>query len=270
MTTPQNGIITTDISGLGSEDYLFSVTLQPDGKIIAAGASDGNFALVRYNSNGSLDTSFDSDGKIITDFGSSDDSAYSIILQPDGKLVAAGSSSGFTVARYNTDGSLDTSFSEDGKVITSIDVSSSAYSLTLQFDGKLVVVGHSQNRQSPVSSFDSDFAVVRYNADGSLDTSFSDDGKVVTGIITTAFDSSNRDDDQASAHSVFLLPDGKLLVMGDSRWGGAFVRFNSDGSLDSSFGFNGRVTTSNTPSRSPIFQINGKIVAVGSTENHDF
>ena len=105
----------------------YSVAIQSDGKIVAAGdsnnGSNSDFALVRYNTDGSLDTSFDSDGKVTTAIGSGTDEAYSVAIQSDGKIVAAGysnngSNNDFALVRYNTDGSLDTSFDSDGKVTT--------------------------------------------------------------------------------------------------------------------------------------------------------
>ena len=105
-----------------------AVAIQPDGKIVAAGHSKNgfrsDFALVRYNADGSLDTSFDSDGKVTTSIGTSD-FASAVAIQPDGKIVAAGNSyngsdSEFALVRYKPDGSLDTSFDGDGKVTTSI------------------------------------------------------------------------------------------------------------------------------------------------------
>ena len=89
------GKLTTAIGSFG--DFAVALAIQPDGKIIAAGnshnGSNSDFALVRYNSDGSLDTSFDTDGKLITAIGSSDDFANALAIQPDGKIIAAGSSS---------------------------------------------------------------------------------------------------------------------------------------------------------------------------------
>ncbi|MFN6475925.1 DUF4347 domain-containing protein, partial [Nostoc sp. DedQUE07] len=109
-----DGKVTTDI-GTNTSDIARSIVIQDDGKILVAGVSNNNFAVVRYNSNGSLDTNFDSDGKVTTDFGNTD-IAYSIALQDDGKILVAGaSSSNFAVVRYNSNGSLDTSFGTAGK-----------------------------------------------------------------------------------------------------------------------------------------------------------
>ncbi|MBD8904892.1 hypothetical protein MBTS_22085, partial [Methylobacterium bullatum] len=151
------------------------------GKIVVAGYGTGfysgtDFAMVRYNANGSLDTTFGSSGKILTpiSMGPSADYAYSVTVQADGKIVvagqgfSAGTSNDFAVVRYNADGSLDTGFGTGGKILTSVGTGSdTGQSVTVQADGKIVVAGYGQG-----SGTGYDFAVVRYNADGSLDTSF--------------------------------------------------------------------------------------------------
>ncbi len=138
--------------------------------------SNWNFALARYNANGTFDTSFSGDGKLITDFGGNQTNC-SLTLQSDGKILVAGGSyeggltfDGFGLARYNTDGTLDTSFGDVGTVITDFGSNSAGQSVKVQADGKILVGGFSNG----------DFAVVRYNADGTLDTNFSGDGKVLT------------------------------------------------------------------------------------------
>ncbi|MEH2044957.1 DUF4347 domain-containing protein, partial [Nostoc sp.] len=160
-----DGKVITDI-GSKTNDTARSVVIQADGKILVAGASSNNFAVVCYNSDGSLDNSFGSNGKVTTDIGTnSSDIAYSVTLQGDGKILVAGVSSGnFAVVRYNSNGSLDTNFNTTGKVTTDIGTGSSdtAYSVTLQADGKILVAGVSSGN----------FAVVRYNSNGSLDTNF--------------------------------------------------------------------------------------------------
>jgi uncharacterized delta-60 repeat protein len=127
-----DGKVTTPIGSY--DDWGQSVTLQPDGKILVAGytwnGSDWDFALVRYNSDGSLDTSFDGDGKVTTPIGTSYDDAESVTLQPDGKILVAGHTQGsswdFALARYNSDGSLDTTFGGSGKVTTPIGIDDAA------------------------------------------------------------------------------------------------------------------------------------------------
>jgi uncharacterized delta-60 repeat protein len=151
-----------------------SVIQQADGKLVVAGyswnGSNDDVALVRYNTDGSLDTGFDGDGKVTTAIGTGYDEGYSVIQQADGKLVVAGtsyngSSNDFALVRYNADGSLDASFDGDGIVTTAIG-GAMMYGLSViqQADGKLVVAGYSWNGS------DSDVALVRYNEDGSLDT----------------------------------------------------------------------------------------------------
>jgi uncharacterized delta-60 repeat protein len=113
-----NGKVTTDFGGF---DGAAEVAIQPGGKIVAAGSAAGDFALARYNRDGSLDASFDGDGKVTTDFGGVFEAASAVAIQRDGKIVVAGSTGAvddFALARYNRDGSLDTRFDGDGKVTT--------------------------------------------------------------------------------------------------------------------------------------------------------
>uniref|UniRef100_A0AAU2K1G8 Calcium-binding protein n=1 Tax=Streptomyces sp. NBC_00049 TaxID=2903617 RepID=A0AAU2K1G8_9ACTN len=244
-----DGKVTTDFGG--AFDRAAGVAVQPDGKIVTAGigGSGGDFALTRYNTDGTLDTSFDTDGKVTTDFIGAFDQAFDLVLQADGKIVAAGGSGGdFTLARYNADGSLDTSFDTDGKVTTDVTGSvDQAFSVALQADGKIVAAGRG----------DSDFGLARYNADGSLDTSFDTDGKVTTDF-TGSFD---------QAFSVAVQADGKIVAAGrgDSDFG--LARYNADGSLDTSFDTDGKVTTDFTGGADQAFsvalQADGKIVAAG-------
>lgn len=164
-------ILTTPGSGTA-----YSVAIQPDGRIVAGGgfAGDGEyFSLVRYNPDGSLDTTFGGDGRVTTfvQYGA----AYSLAIQPDGKIVAAGYScfscgepgwGAFSVIRYNTDGSLDTTFDSDGIVETVISGIDIAYSVAVQADAKIVAAGSCYGCQTW------DFAIVRYNPNGSLDNTF--------------------------------------------------------------------------------------------------
>jgi len=173
----------SDAIGPGNDEAR-ALVIQDDGKLALAGrsfsGSNDDFALARYNSDGTLDATFDGDGKLTTDIGIADDVINSVILQSDGKIVAAGRSfvggiDQASVARYNTDGSLDLSFDGDGKVTTAIgSTDDNGRSVAVQSDGKILVAGFSYN------GTDFDFALVRYNINGSLDNTFDVDGKVVT------------------------------------------------------------------------------------------
>ncbi len=254
-----DGIVTTQV---GSDDsYAYSVAIQSDGKIVASGKSWNNnnddFTLVRYNPDGSLDLSFGVDGIVTTGIGSGYDHAYSVAIQRDGKIVVTGASHNddFVVVRYNPDGSLDASFDSDGIVTTVIEGGvGSSRSVTIQSDGKIVVAGYI------CSGGDVKFALLRYNPDGSLDTSFDSDGIVATALGTG----------DSFAYSVAIQSNGKIVVAGgswnDSKVDFALVRYNPDGSRDTSFGRYGRVTTAiaiRSKAYSIIIQSDGKIVVAG-------
>jgi uncharacterized delta-60 repeat protein len=258
------GVIVTDIADL-SIDHAQSIVLQPDGKILVGGASVSNntsdFALVRFHSDGRLDTDFNGNGKVLTDFASGSwDSARTVTLQSDGKILVAGfSTSGlvrqFALARYNPDGSLDTSFGGTGKLLTGFGTSSNTgVSVDVLPDGKVVMTGYAD-------SFGANFAVVRYNADGTLDTEFNGTGKVTTNF---------GDTDTVSGSAV--QSDGKILVGGIFESGYsrdfALVRYNTDGSLDTSFNGTGKVLTNLAPfaddrAASVVLQLDGKIIVGG-------
>jgi uncharacterized delta-60 repeat protein len=259
----------------GSTENANAVAVQTDGKIVAAGSvevvgidvhfSSYDFAVFRYNADGSLDTSFDGDGKVTTDFGfdvNNIDYAYAIAIQADGKIVAAGASYGlstseFPLVRYNSDGSLDASFGTNGKVLTK--GGGVIYEIAVQPDGKIVAAGYR----------DSDFIIARYNGNGSLDASFGAGGQVTTSV--------GSDD---GSTSVAIQSDGKIVAAGYSAYfcdmddnclyDFAFVRYNPNGSLDTSFDTDGIVKTrfgETAPANAVVIQTDGKIVAVGYTCN---
>jgi uncharacterized delta-60 repeat protein len=268
------GKVTTDFSTV---DYGRSVALQSDGKIVVAGFTNNDFGLVRYNSDGSLDTSFGTGGKVTTDFNGDYDDGYSVTVQSDGKIVVAGRARGsnninddIALVRYNSNGSLDTSFGTGGKVTTDFNGSTDfGQSVALQSDGKIVVAGEAFTP----GVYGSDFALARYNSDGSLDTSFGTGGKV-----TTDFDGNS-----GNGQSVTVQSDGKIVVAGYFSTSSyildfALARYNSDGSLDTSFGTGGKVTTDFNGGYdigfSVTVQSDGKIVVAGyatnSSGNKDF
>ncbi len=239
------GKVTTDLTPQTEE--LYALALQPDGKIIAAGfAGRGDpvsyFALARYNVDGSLDPTFGSGGKVTTNFSGNEDAATGVALQPDGNIlvagvVALGSSPPFSydsaVARYLPDGTLDPSFGTGGYVTTDFGgESDAAWEIAVQSDGKIVTLNTIGG-----FSLDTQWGLVRYNADGSLDGSFGSGGLVTTNI--------GLQDDRPTA--LALQPDGKILATGLTFDGSnnqvALLRYDSNGILDPSFGSGGIVTT---------------------------
>ena len=265
-----DGKVTTGIGSAG--DFGRAVVVQSDGKIVVAGyswtGSNRDFAVVRYNANGSLDTGFHADGKVTTAVGSGDDEAHALALDGDGNIVVAGNSHNgsnhdFAAVRYDSDGSLDTDFSTDGKVTTGVGSAGDfGRAVAVDGDGNIVVAGNSYNGSNH------DFAVVRYDSDGSLDTDFDSDGKVTTGV------GSGHD----YGHAVAVDGDGKIVVAGTRYASGtpgfALVRYKADGSLDDTFGTivsgntrSGKQTTSfgsgNSEAHTVALASNGKIVAAG-------
>nr|WP_290129339.1 calcium-binding protein [Streptomyces chartreusis] len=252
------GAVVTEF-GTGGPSEAFSVKVQADGGIVAVGSSGAAFALARYNSDGSLDTGFDGDGRVTTTFAGGGATAFDVALQSDGKIVAAGragynypaNASDFALARYNGDGSLDTGFDADGRVTTAFADADVIGGVALQSDGKIVVSGFS----------DFDFALARYNPTGTLDSGFSGDGKVTTDFGSGTLD---RGSDLA------LQSDGKIVVAGMSQAEFAVARYNPDGNLDSGFGTGGKVTTDVAngffdTAGAVALQPDGKIVASGNT-----
>lgn len=233
-----DGIVVTDVAGNGSPDDGRAVALQPDGKILVAGTTNLSFSLVRYQTDGSLDASFGNNGSVVTSINIGGDTAFALAVQPDGKILVAGTSittrNEFAVVRYDPDGSLDTSFDGDGMVTTPIGLGSGAiaYAIALQADGKIVLAGYST--ENPMG-IELDFALVRYNTDGSLDTSFDVDGKVTTALAGGGND---------VIYALAVQPDGRIVVTG-SKGTQDFVvaRYNTDGSLDTGFDVDGIVTT---------------------------
>src|SRR5918996_1245248 len=201
-----DGKVTTDF--FAGADEAFAVAIQADGKIVAGGAaavSGVDFALARYNPDGSLDPTFDGDGKVTTDYGFGSSQIYGLAIQTDGRIVAAGygasTAQDFFLARYNSNGSLDPSFDGDGKV-TFLGFGpnhNQANAVAIQADGKIVAAGFAS------ASFNETFALGRYNTDGSLDPTFDADGKVTTQL-------SNGD----QARGVAIQRDGKIVTAGSA------------------------------------------------------
>jgi uncharacterized delta-60 repeat protein len=259
-----------------------AVAIQPDGRIVTAGQAGCEragrlrvtFALARYTPAGRLDRSFAGDGRLTTDFTAVDDYAFDVVIQPDRKIVAAGTArfddferSRLALARYEPDGRLDTSFGGDGKVtdVFSGDqdcMPAEAHALARQSDGKLVVAGRTACGHP-------NFAVARYTRAGRLDSSFGGDGKVAT--IFAAENCSELVNDVA------IQADGKIVAAGVAGCRSphpefALARYGTSGVLDPSFGGDGKVTTHIRASEDCFDQINamglqpdGRIVATGPT-----
>ncbi len=234
-TFGSGGRVVTDFLG---EEHARAVVVQPDGKIVVGGTrflgDNLDFALARYQLDGTLDPTFGSGGRVTTDFSAGDDQLTELLLQPDGKIVAIGERNFGTsaMARYEPDGSLDPTFGSGGRVFD-FTTRISAQDVARQPDGKLVVVGSRNGDDIP--SYD--FAVLRYDADGTLDPTFG-----TGGIVTTNF----PDNLQDGARAVALQPDGAIVAVGytitaahTSAFGVA--RYTTSGSLDPSFGSGGLV-----------------------------
>jgi uncharacterized delta-60 repeat protein len=252
------GLVTTDFGGRG--DFGLAVALQSDGKIVAAGNSSAvgvfsvNFALARYNANGTLDPTFGTGGTVLTSFGGPLSAAADVAVQPDGKIVAVGiAGSDFGTARYNANGTLDSAFGVGGLVTTDFGGSEQANGVALQPDGKIIVVGLLLGR----------IGVVRYNSDGSLDSTFGTGGKVMTDA-SPSFDGAF---DVALSGTKIVVGGGTGAYPGDSDF--QLVRYNTDGSLDASFDGDG-IATTNFGGSETIFGIavtaDGKITAAGATK----
>jgi uncharacterized delta-60 repeat protein len=272
------------VANLGNSDNIAgAVAVQPDGKIVIAGLTGvidtinespgaSDFVVLRYNADGTLDNSFGGDGKVVTSFGNGEDGASAVVIQPDGKILVAGNINTKTpagkiaLARYNPDGSLDAAFGGDGKLTTDVleIAEERAEAMILQPDGKIVVAVSTVRE----NFFDEQVFVVRYNTDGSFDTSFNGDGiKALSPFIPGAILQG------VSASDVTIQADGKILVAGTVSTANDtdfFVwRINPDGTSDDTFG--GRVVTASfniSDNAVSIFvQPDNKILVAGSTIN---
>jgi uncharacterized delta-60 repeat protein len=253
-----DGKKTTDFGGdpeIGG-DHADDVAIQRDGKIVVVGSGRG-FAVARYKPNGALDNSFSGDGKQVLDEGFQ--VATGVAIQTDGRIVAVGYGPPFALARFNPNGSLDSSFSRDGRQTTAFggDFNGVASDVALQGDGRIVVAGQAATGPAPWG----DFALARYKPNGSLDPTFSRDGKRTT-------DFGGYD----GALGVAIGKKGKIVAVGFGRSGHpgdfALARYKPNGALDPAFSGDGKRTTdfggdSDTAADVAI-QGDGKIVAVGA------
>ena len=271
-------------SGVTSFDPAFDFvsgtsTYQLDsGKFIVAGSVDGGaaghlFALTRYNADGSVDTSFGTNGLVTTDFSGTDDVANAVTVDPLGRIVVVGSTivGGYhdiAVARYDADGSLDTSFDSDGVAIHNIGFNDIARAVEIDDDGKIVIVDHRGNGGNP------DPVVMRLNTDGSLDASFNGQGWVADTFGMSAGTSGNQ-----YGWGLAIDSSGKILVSGYGNSGTGddllLLRYNTNGTLDTSFGTSGRTavdlgTASVDIGGKLVLDAQGRILVVGTdTTNNE-
>jgi uncharacterized delta-60 repeat protein len=255
-----DGQVTTTLSP--SADYITSLALQADGKIVAAGTSNGNFALVRYDPNGTLDTTFSGDGRQVTNFGGVA-IAYDVAVQPDGKIVAVGNkcSTGgappcdLALARYTPTGNLDPAFDGDGKVLRDIGAKDNGgTSLIVLGNGKILVGGY-------VTRADRDPALYRFNSNGSPDAAFSGDGVAMGNFGAGDYIS-----------DLVIQSDGKIVLAGFTADGSgnnnfAITRLNANGTADLAFGVNSKQKTNfgGDDTAYSLALAGGAIVVVGET-----
>ncbi len=285
-----DGKVTTAIGS--ANDRARDIIQQSDGKLVVVGetnnGSNDDIAIVRYNSDGSLDTGFDSDGIATKAVGSGYDKAYAVLQQSDGKLVVAGyyesasTNNDVVLLRYDSDGSLDTGFDSDGIVTTNIITSGESYSTDFckavmqQSDDKLVIVGHcyvsvemapgaGNIRQGEDEYY---FFAARYNTDGSLDTGFDSDGIATQQISTAGMDVTDG----------LIQSDGKIVGVGTDtdNYLALLFRYNTNGSLDTGFDSDGYATPSMITGSEYLYgvaqQSSGKLVVGGyiSSGGYDF
>lgn len=274
------GKVTTAV-GL-QNDEAYAVALQPDGKIVVAGRSfngvDFDFAIVRYHSDGTLDSSFDAEGIVTMPLGPGNDEAHAVAIQADGKIVVAGyagngTDADFALVRYQTDGVVDSSFGLDGVVRTDFSMhDDKALAMRLQSDGKIVAAGWSFNGTNE------DFAVARYLSSGILDSTFHNDGRQTTDFTISL----NVHQDYGEA--LVIQPNGMIVVAGYSIASStqkiiSLARYQINGDLDNDFGSGGKKTASvfgvSDMAHAVTLQLDGKIVVAGSAyipiyEHFDF
>jgi uncharacterized delta-60 repeat protein len=276
-----NGTIMTQVSGgIGKGDEAYAVLIQSDQKIVAVGSAYPlySFALARYKTDGTLDSTFGVDGTVRTQFtGQSTERGYGAAIQSDGKIIVVGSSFidyvAFGVARYDKDGSLDNTFGSNGTVRTYLNGANGANdvanSVVVQTDGKIVVAGKTHYLYNY-----GQFGVARYNVNGTPDSTFGTNG-------TASFFINGGDTLDDACYSVALQEDGKIVLAGScyaygdsTRYVFGLARLGVDGTLDTTFGVNGTVmtpissgglysTTDGDVALSVALQPDGKIVTAG-------
>ena len=247
------------ITPVGGDDYAKAIALQPDGKFLLAGScvsSTYTFCARRYNPDGSLDANFGSGGTVVVS-GLGTAVANAIAVQPDGGILLAGTCmvGAYCAVRYDAFGALDPSFGSGGKTITQVSTgNNNLHALSLQPDGKAVVAGSCNGGSSY------DFCAVRYNGNGTVDTSFGSGGTIITSVAPGATSD--------TARTIAIQPDGKLLFAGYCAGNFCIVRYHGNGVLDLTFGSGGKVLTllgnQDSAGYAMALQPDGKIILVGN------
>ena len=314
-TTFGTGGQVVDDLGVGKDEEIYASAIQADGKLVVAGmvrtpgGSGRDFLIARFNSNGSLDAGFGPGGKFVMnvsdpDTTNLDDQVNDLVVLPDGRILAVGTATkatgpgqdkkGFALVQLTSDGVLDTSFDGDGKLITVLqdlqgnNIASNASSVALQSDGRIVVGGTST--ATAASGTRGDFAVARFNPSGTFDTTFDTDGYTIVDV-----DSSSSGFAVDVLSDIAIQSDGKIVAVGHGDTNDldnspnttqtsqdlVMMRFNTSGSLDTSFSVDGKVVTdvasgSQDFASTVVVQTDGKIVVGGratisaSSSDNDF
>lgn len=257
-----NGQVVVELSAGGGE-RASAIVRQADGRLVAAGRVGPDFALVRVDNRGVLDPAFGQGGHVVTDVPGAGQ-IHALVQQPDGKLVAAGVSgegsgnADITLARYDVHGSLDPTFGRGGIVTTDVfGLDDTVFALVVQPDGKVVAAGRADVP-------DGAFALARYHADGTPDTTFG-----FGGVALTPFPGGD-----ATARALVLAPDGTLVAAGRAGTSPVYVAlagYTPDGRADPTFGFGGSGISGLSPfgaaEATGLVRLNdGALVVAGAAE----
>lgn len=239
------GYSKAELPGHGDWDYFRAVDVQTDGQIIAGGYDYGSvdshkdFLLVKYHTDGSLNTGFGGDGVVNQDFGSTNEVLNDLKIQDDGKVVAVGyMDNDLIIARFNTNGSLDTGFGTSGYTTVDIDGADRASAVEILADGSFIVFGYTSD----------DFVVLKFTPSGILDSGFGSGGYTTTDIH--GFD---------YGRGMAVQSDGKIVGAGSSNDDIALVRYDASGTLDTGFDADGIVLTD----IGLVYDVNNAVVALG-------
>src|SRR2546430_118034 len=267
-TFGNGGKVVTDFNN--STDWLSRIALQPDGKIVAVGDTHPSHrgALARYNPDGTLDATFGNGGKVVT-VANVRESANGLLILPDGKIMISGSidlpsshDTSFALLRFNSDGSVDSTFGNGGLVTTNINIDDDyAYAIARQSDGKIVAAGRRGIQFYPTEQRKGNVALARYNPDGSLDATFGNGGTGGNEFWQGL---------ESYAIQLIIQPDGKLIIVGESSYEFLVARYNSNGTLDTTFGNGGHALINFSSNwdhgRDAVLQPDGKIILTGIAE----